>query len=110
MKRFYNLLVRDSLEIDPDMEKIRKGNTADIKAIRNEFRNSKGFKINLAFTCVTKLVLSILFGIWINYLSYGTIYTNDDAQPTINKGLGYSNDSPQFSYINYILCTVAEVP
>ena len=65
MKRFYNLLVRDlSTDTDPDLDKIRKSNTADIKAIRNEFRNSKSFKINLAMTCVLKFILSLLFGIW----------------------------------------------
>ena len=109
MRRFYNLLVRDSMEIDPDLDKIRKGNTADIKAIRNEFRNSNSFKVNLAFACVTKLILSILFGVWILYLSYGTIYTNGKAQPTINGGDVHNEDSYEFSFIDYIKCTIAEV-
>ena len=110
MKRFYNLLVRDSMEVNPDLDKIRKGNAADVKAIRNEFRNSNSFKINLAFVCVTKLVLSILFGIWILFLSYGSIFTNDKAQPTINDGLGYSDNSlSQYSFIDYIKCTIKGV-
>ena len=106
----YNLLVRDSMEVNPDLDKIRKGNAADVKAIRNEFRNSNSFKINLAFVCVTKLVLSILFGIWILFLSYGSIFTNDKAQPTINDGLGYSdNNLSQYSFIDYIKCTIKGV-
>ena len=109
MKRFYNLLVRDSMDPDPDLDKLRKGNAADIKAIRNEFQNSKSFKINLAFACVTKLILSILFGIWILYISYGTIYTDDKPQPTINDGIRPSEGSSKFSFIDYIKCTIAEV-
>ena len=109
MKRFYNLLVRDSMDPDPDLDKLRKDNAADIKAIRNEFQNSKSFKINLAFACVTKLILSILFGIWILYISYGTIYTDDKPQPTINDGIRPSEGSSKFSFIDYIKCTIAEV-
>ena len=109
MRRFYNLLVRDTMETDPDLAKLRKGNTADIKAIRNEFRNSNSFKVNLAFACVTKLVLSVLFGVWILYLSYGTIYTNGKAQPTINGGDANNGKSSTFSFIDYIKCTIAEV-
>ena len=110
MKRFYNLLVRDSMEVDPDLEKIRKGSTADIKAIRNEFRNSKGFKVNLAFACVTKLIFSILFGIWILFISYGTIYTDGKSEPTINDSrVSYSSTPSKWSFIDYIQCTVAEV-
>ena len=113
MKRFYNLLVRDlSTDTDPDLDKIRKSNTADIKAIRNEFRNSKSFKINLAMTCVLKFILSLLFGIWICYLSYGTIYTRRiEKQPKIStkNQSEQSDDSPTFSYIDYILCILAEV-
>ena len=110
MKRFYNLLVRDSMEVDPDLEKIRKGSTADIKAIRNEFRNSKGFKVNLAFACVTKLIFSILFGIWILFISYGTIYTDGKSEPTINESrVSYSSTTSKWSFIDYIQCTVAEV-
>ena len=109
MRRFYNLLVRDSMETDADLDKLRKGNTADIKAIRNEFRNSSSFKVNLAFACFTKLVLSILFGVWILFLSYGTIYTNGKAQPTINGGKEHNPKSSELSFIDYIKCTIAEV-
>ena len=109
MKRFYNLLVRDIMDPDPDQEKLRKANAADIKAIRNEFRNSKSFKINHAFAVVTKLILSILFGIWILYVSYGTIYTDDKPQPTINDGVRPSEGSSKFSFIDYIKCTIADV-
>ena len=109
MRRFYNLLVRDTMETDLDMEKIHRGNTADIKAIRNEFRNSKTFKINLALTCVTKLILSILFGIWISFLSYGTIYTHDKTQPRIKSEGEDSDNTPEFLYIDYLFCTVSGV-
>ena len=109
MKRFYNLLVRDIMDPDPDQEKLRKANAADIKAIRNEFRNSNSFKIHHAFAVITKLVLSILFGIWILYVSYGTIYTDDKPQPTINDGVRPSEGSSKFSFIDYIKCTIADV-
>ena len=105
MKRFYNLLVRDTMDIDPDLDAIRKSHTADIKAIRNEFRNSNTFKINLAMTYLAKFILSLLFGIWICFLSYGTIYTRDRQQPRISddEESDYLEDAAKFSYINYLI-------
>ncbi len=99
MKKFYNLLIDNNVNVD-DLGTMLRENRKDVKEMRNEFRASRSFAVVYTLKALFKIIVSALYCFYIVSEAYGKIY---ECEGIDCRFLSYKNCSMDGVYNIYVV-------